>query len=370
MPSHIANPYAGIDWKNQIRLQGATHMHCPTDELFQNALAEGLDFATFSNYYPSLPCCPAASMRKNTARMKLPYYVQNGKLVKQELDYRKFFLDHGATPPADLPEEEGGQLFSNVPPDLLEAPNAEHHYFTDTSVYLHVTAPGSTFVSGRPRFKNDILAQEGIRLGVGMPWREGFSAILDSLVTPDGGGIIVNHPQWSHHPVDFLCEMLDYDERVLGLEVVNTDCSATYTSGAEPQWDAVLSTGRQCWGFCTPDHYNGKEWRGRSILLPEERTVESCLRAYRQGRFYGAIRGQGLSFERIEFDGKTLRVRCDKEAIMLLISSVGVVKELWTGQELTYTLSEGDREKHRFFRVTAEDQQSREKLYTQPIMLV
>ncbi|MBO7533685.1 MAG: hypothetical protein J6T46_06825, partial [Victivallales bacterium] len=140
---------------------------------------------------------------------------------------------------------------------------------------------------------------------------------------------------------------------------------------AESQWDEVLGTGRQCYGFCVQDHMNSNmKLQGRSILLPEERTAESCLRAYRQGRFYGALKGEGLEFESVEFDGRTLRVRCDKEAIILLLSHRGVLVELWTGRELIYTVPDSDRSKDVFLRVTALDQASGEKLFTQPFMLV
>ena len=253
---------------------------------------------------------------------------------------------------------------------MLEAPNAEHHCFADYNVYLHITSPGSFFSSGNYYSRrNPVLDRHGIHMGTAMPWRDAFQAMLDNLMVPDGGGIVINHPHWSHLPHPFLCEMLDFDERVLGLEVINTD-TVDYTGAAESQWDEVLGTGRQCFGFCVPDHMAGAELLGRSILLPEERTVESCLKAYRQGRFYGAIKGHGLTFEYIKFDGRTLRVRCDKEAIMLLLTHQGVEVELWTGRELVYTVKDEDRARHVFLRVTAMDKDSGEKLFTQPIMLV
>ena len=164
--------------------------------------------------------------------------------------------------------------------------------------------------------------------------------------------------------------MLDYDQRVLGLEVINANCGVDGTAAAESQWDEVLGTGRQCYGFCVQDHMDAGKIQGRCILMPEERTAESCLRAYRQGRFYGALKGKGLTFESVEFDGRTLRARCDKEAIMLLLSHRGVLIELWTGRELLYTVPDSDRSKDVFLRVTAMDKESGEKLFTQPFMLV
>ena len=353
-----------------MRVQGCTHLHSETPEGIQRLLADGLEFFTLSNYHPSIPWWPLASMRENTPRFQMPSYIQDGRVVHQKLLFREAYRKWGEDP-SQLPETEGELLFRNLPSNLLEAPNAEHHFFTDTSVYLHITAPGCTLASGRFDRRADCpLERHGIHKGMYVPWRKGFAALLDTLVVPDGGGLIINHPQWSHLPVHFLCEMLDFDERVLGMEIVNAGAAVNYTAGSEPQWDEVLSTGRQCWGFCAQDHQTTMPLEGRSILLVNERTPEACLRAYRQGRFYGALKGKGLTFETIEFDGRTIHARCDREAVLLLISRQGVVKEIWTGKELTYTVPDSERADHVFFRITAEELTCHEKLYSQPIMLL
>ncbi len=365
------NPYQGIDWPRQLRFTGCTHLHCTTREDFDTALRSGLEFATFSNYYPSTPYYPAASVHENTFKLHQDGYVQDGRFVRGRIDFPRLFAQWGEDC-SIFPADEGARLFPDPPPGFLEAPNAEHHLFSDYNVYLHITAPGSFFSSGNfyRQKKGTPLDRHGIHMGTAMPWRTAFQAMLDNLLVPEGGGIVINHPQWSHLPHAFLCEMLDFDQRVLGLEVINADCGPDYTAAAESQWDEVLGTGRQCYGFCVQDHLSGPELLGRSILLPEERTVEACLKAYRQGRFYGAMKGHGLTFESIHFDGRTLRVRCDKEAIMLLITHQGVQVELWTGRELVYTVKDEERDRHVFLRVTAMDKDSGEKLFTQPVMLV
>ncbi len=370
MQERNRNPYRNVDWGKQIRVVGCTHMHCSTREEFNNAIECGLEFATFSNYHPSAPYYPASSIRKNTFKLGQPSYIRNGEVIHERLDYRKLFAELGMDQSL-LPTSEGELLFPPAPVGFMEAPNAEHHFFSDYNVYLHITSPGSFFVSGN-YYRNRLpeLAQHGIHVGTQMPWRKAFDAMIEGLMIPDGGGIVINHPHWSHLPHQFLCEMLDYDQRVLGLEVFNSNNGPEGTAAAESQWDEVLGSGRQCYGFCVQDHLSGGKFLGRSILLPEERTVESCLRAYRQGRFYGAIKGKGLDFESVEFDGRTLRVRCDKEAIMLLLSHRGVLVELWTGRELLYSVPDDDRSKDVFLRVTAMDQSSGEKLFTQPFMLV
>ena len=100
--------------------------------------------------------------------------------------------------------------------------------------------------------------------------------------------------------------MLDFDPRVLGVEVFNHTTVNQHgyqdTVGSEALWDAILATGRQCFGFFVPDHVMQQDdaWMGRNVLLVDAFTVEDCLRAYRQGRFYGALKGTGLRFDSIE----------------------------------------------------------------------
>ncbi len=335
-------------------------------------MKSGLEFATFSNYYPSTPYWPYQSVHEKAVQLYQNGYIQDGVYHPERIDFRQKFAEWGEDC-SILPADEGARLFPDGPADLLEAPNAEHHCFSDYNVYLHITAPGSTFSSGNYYSRrNQILDKHGIHMGTAMPWRQAFQCMFDNLIVPDGGGVVINHPHWSHLPHKFLCDMLDFDARVLGMEVINADCGADFTSAAESQWDEVLGTGRQCYGFWTQDHLKLDlgELRGRCILMPEERSVESCLKAYRQGRFYGAIKGHGLNFESVTFDGRTLRVRCDKEAIILLMTHQGVEVELWTGRELVYTVKDEDRSKHVFLRATALDQQSGEKLFTQAFMLV
>lgn len=366
------NPYKNIDWKNQIRVAGSTHLHCTTKEDFDSVIKDGLEFATFSNYYPSAPYYPISSIRENTFKLGQPSYICNGKVIHEPIDFRKAYAEWGEDI-SKLPKDEGEKMFPEPPPGFMEAPNAEHHCFLDYNVYLHITSPGSFFCSGNfeRTTANSVLNPHGIYMGTHLPWRVAFKEMIDSLMIPDGGGVIINHPAWSYLPPDFICEMLDFDQRVLGIEAINADCSLTFTASAEAQWDSVLSTGRQCYGFCAQDHLlDNKKLMGRTILLPEERTVEGCLRAYRQGRFYGNICAGDLDFESIDFDGKTFRVRCNQEAIMLLISHQGIISELWTGREICYTVPEEERGKHVFLRVNASNPKTNGRIFTQAVMLV
>ncbi len=157
------------------------------------------------------------------------------------------------------------------------------------------------------------VTQLRLMQGTNRPWREVFRATLDGesregvteggLLYPDGGGITLNHPTGK---AEDYCEMLDFDPRVLGIEVWNQLTSGFgsdrgfYSSMEDPPahfyglWDEILATGRRCWGFFVKDH--NTYGRGRNVLFVpplegasvEEREA-ALLRSYRRGAFYGSV---------------------------------------------------------------------------------
>lgn len=371
------NPYQGVDWTRKLQVTGCTHMHCINNMQLHEYLRQGLEFATLSNYYPSVPWYPLSSLKENFHRISQSGYVRRGVWHQDRLDINAEIQAWKGTLPAELqtelPFREGAGLFSDLPQELLEAPNAEHHWFSDAGIWLHITAPGCCLSSGSfdvdDRF--GLNQHGGIQLGAPVPWRQGFSQLLDSAICPDGGGIVIAHPNWSHLPQDFICELLDSDPRVLGIEVFNHGARNNFSAFSDPIWDAVLSTGRQCFGFFVQDHpQKDQPWKGKIVLLPEERSAESCLRAMRQGRFYGMIADNGLRFEYLDFDGRILRARCNREVVFELISRTGVVGDDSRGTDFQFVLPEEDRSRHVFLRLTAWEGREEEKLYSQPFMLL
>ncbi|MBE6390544.1 MAG: hypothetical protein E7043_10345 [Lentisphaerae bacterium] len=368
-------PYAGINWQKTCRIMGCTHLHCTDNAALQKLFADGLEFVTLSNYHPSAPWYPLHKMRKNQFQCRQKGYTFNGVYHDEEVDFSEKIMQwRDSLAPefqSQLPFTAGEAAFSGIPENILEAPNAEHHSFTNAVPQLHITAPGTTFVSGHfdDRADNFGLAERGFACGTGLTWQEGFKRILDTLVIPDGGGIIINHPAWSYLRQDFLIEMLDNDPRVLGLEVYNGTGRKTYADFSDPLWDAVLATGRQCYGFCAVDHLKNNAWNGRIVILAAERSAAGCLRALRQGQFYGMIRGSGAAFEEITFDGRTLRARCNREMYFQLISKTGIAGQ-GNGREFFFTVPENERGRHVFLRLTAHEFSTREKLFAQPVMLV
>ena len=366
------NPYAQIDWEKCERIRTTSHTHCTKPESLALILEKGYELLTLSNYYPSIPYYPLSSVRKNCfARFQKHGIQYNGKYIEGPLDWNKIIAGWADTLPEEqrqnFPFVEGEPLFPPLPEGILEAPNAEHHSFSDCDRIMeagfHITAPGATWASGFFDAGNKYrLKDHGYHIGAGLPWKEGFRRILDSLVWEDGGGIVINHPTHTRAPLDFLLEVLDFDDRVLGIEVWNT----TLTS--EAVWDSILRTGRQCFGFFVPDHFNNlsRMYTPMNILLTQERTAHAGMKAYRTGAFYGCLFNSGLAFEKIVFDGETLLVKTNKNAFIEVIGGPGVLAYS-RGNELQYTLSM-KKEKVVYLRVRASDGTG-ETIFSQPMML-
>lgn len=369
------NPYDGLNWQKAIRVQTSTHMHCTAQDIMERYVNAGLELALFSNYYPSTPWYPLAEIKENMFRVSQPSYLKDGKFRFETLDCNALLEQWKDELPEEkrkqLPFKVGKPIFSNIPEDLMEAPNAEHHFFSDCSDYLHVTAPGAAITTSVfDRFDEfGMVSRGGIPNGLRIPWRDAYKLILDSMITRDGGGIVICHPSWSHLPISLIEEMLDYDPRILGIEVYNHDCNGTYSAGSEAIWDAILSTGRQCYGFFVQDHpTTDLKWNGRIVLLTEERTPAASLKAMRLGQFYGIMTNNGLRFEEVKFDGKRIYARTNRTANFQVIAKPGVVADAFTATEISFEVKPEEIDKMVYLRITAVEP-GVEKIYSQPVML-
>ena len=241
---------------------------------------------------------------------------------------------------------------------------------------LHMNAPGSAFASGTfdqgNRFRT--FSEGGFVFGTGEYWKTAVDRMLAGLIYSDGGGVTINHPSWSTLDRDFLLELLDYDPRILGMEVIEL---AAYNS--EHYWDWALSTGRQCFGFFVPDHTirHPAGCFGVNVLVVPERSVRACLKAYREGNFYGAKRGlDELRFTRISFEGETVRAETDRPARIEVITAAGVAKRVDSATSVQWTMEKerssfGPRKDyHVFARIKAYALDgSGEEIFSQPYML-
>lgn len=368
-------PYSNVKWNSVYYINTTSHVHCEDQRTLNNLKARNCEFFTLSNYYPSAPTCPAGEFRKGYRGVPVTDWpiMVNGKEEKGPFNWNNIVSEWVD----QLPEEQQKQypfaesdelMFPQWEKGALEAPNAEHHSFLFDGKYyeMHLCCPGSAYASGtfdaRDRFGT--VKYGGYCYGCGEHWKVSMNKMIDALIYPDGGGITINHPGWSKLDVSFILEMLDYDYHVLGIEVLNTE------DNDEDYWDAVLATGRQCYGFFVPDHgaqnINSLEKFGINVLLVPERTVEACLKAYRCGNFYGAEHGLGeLAFTSISFSYGVVRASTDKPALLEVITANGVVHSV-TGTSIDYTCTSGDV--YARVRATAADGCG-EILYSQPFIL-
>ena len=371
------NPYAQTEWEKCERIHTSSHVHCHatahyTDpEVLAVALEKGYELLTLSNYYPSVPYYPLSSVKVNSFCPSQKWGIRyKDEFIEGPINWNEIIAEWKDLLPEEqrknFPFVEGEPIFKPLPEGILEAPNAEHHNFVDCYFIergFHVTAPGAMWSSGYFDVRNKYLLKDhGYQNGSGLPWKEAFRRILDSLKWKDAGGIIINHPASSRIPLDFLLEVLDYDDRVLGIEVWNTSLSS------EGIWDSILRTGRQCFGFFVPDHYNDRSmmYNPMNIILPEERTAYSCMKAYRTGSFYGCLFNSGLAFEKITFDGERIFVKTNKDAFIEVIGAPGVLAYK-KGNELEYTLSM-KKGQIVYLRVKVSDGTG-ETIFSQPMML-
>ena len=384
-PPRNRHPYKDVDWTTALQIRGTTHMHCKTQQDL-DVILKRIEFLTLSNYYPSAPWYPLSKMTENYYRLHHDFPVMVArKRVEGPFDWNKIVGRWIKDLPPELQKEypfkEGGKIFGQLPEGVLEAPNAEHHNFFYENgkriARLHMNSPGSLFASGtfdqweRRRFQTGVRG--GYDFGSGELWSTAIDRMLAGLIYPDGGGVTINHPVWSSYDRPFILKILDHDPRVLGMEVIEGG-----GVNGETYWDWVLATGRQCFGFFVPDHSIRRPdgTFGVNVLVTPERSVHACLKAYREGNFYGAKRGLNeLKFTRISFNGTTVEAQTDKPARLEVITGLGKVKSA-KGTSVKWTMEgqsnwSGPRQDaHVFARVKAYALDgSGEELFSQPYML-
>lgn len=284
----VSNPYDGVSFTNKV--PSISHEHARNSSTAESVTASrvfnylyrcGIRHFAFSNYYPSSPVYPLDDPYDTTVSLTNP------------------------TDPLS---------FQTIPEDAIGCPNAEHHEVLRFPS-MHINGIGSMFASGKPWGQTPP--------GVNANWKYLFDHIIANFIYADGGGITINHPNWTTYyghvlDVDSIKRMLDYDSRVLGIEIYNKTCEndVSQTGYSIDVWDAILVSGRQCYGFAVPDH-DGENYsttdtgtppirnaNGRNVLLCEA-TEHECLKAYRNGHFYAQISNSSLAFTDIWFNPST-----------------------------------------------------------------
>ncbi|MBA4030586.1 MAG: hypothetical protein C0478_06800 [Planctomyces sp.] len=271
-----------------------------------------------------------------------------------------------------IPFEVGPQIFGDLPSDVILCPNAEHHSMTDNSG--HFNALGSYFASGTFDVRNKYrLIDHGYPMGCSLPWKDAAQRIFDKLQFPDGGGLTINHPIWSGMNLSQVCQMLDHDPRVLGIEIWNQTCDQLNKKGwALDLWDDILRTGRRCYGFSVSDHAQSSDpnFLGYNRLLIPQNTADSerehaCLKAYRNGRFY-CVRTGRLELRSLHFRDNTLTLQLNHKARIKVVTATGIQNES-EADSIQMSWSESDRAERKYVRVEAWGLDDEEALFTQPV---
>jgi hypothetical protein len=382
MGRDLDNPYAEVDWDTWECLHSMSHQHQgQTDASRDGFLGMGYRHLAFSNYYPSAPTypLPADYLAKHPDVIAAPnaehhsftdaglHFNALGSLLATgygssvsakecaispivhrfeklevfnterpwlgvyRLDVRLSASE--GKPTARLTVEGANECgfregFSDKGPiHERELPPGNH------TLYLRTSA---TCMETKLAFDTSALSVTQYRLmqGTNRPWRDVFREALDKLQYPDGGGLTLNHP--TGKLADY-APMLDFDPRVLGIEVWNQLTSGFgssrgfYDHSGEPNlhfyqlWDDILRTGRRCWGFFVKDH--NTFGRGRNVLLvpkldglPAAERETVALRAYRQGAFFGSVASLAASenaevvapYDRSDFRFSRIVVQNDK----------------------------------------------------------
>jgi hypothetical protein len=257
-------------------------------------------------------------------------------------------------PLSDYAEDIGG----TVPADIIEVPNAEHHYlavYGRTGNSIHMNSIGSMFRSGKPRGESPVGFAGGMVEDL-------IEEVTSQLLYADGGGLTINHPTWTYSQnlfsMDILKHILDIDERVLGIEIFS---STIWDVGL---LDEILMSGRRCWGFAVPDHYHKSHatWYGRNVLVVPELTQHECLKAFRNGNMYCKYANTDLKFTGIALDGGTLTASTNEPATIKFVGDGIVISE--TDNVTSASVNTDDLVQ--YVRIEAET--ATDRILSQPIM--
>ncbi|WP_148080212.1 CehA/McbA family metallohydrolase domain-containing protein [Roseimaritima ulvae] len=376
-------PYTTIDWDNCQAIGSVSHAHCRSQTSLDLLVRRGLRHLAISNYYPSAPCTPGE--RIGQFRVQQDFATVKGEgYVRRDFAWNEILTDPEQGWVEELPEslkdqvpfETGGSCFTQIQTDVTLCPNAEHHSMTDSRG--HFNSVGSTFASGTFDVRGKYgLHRHGYAMGTGLPWREAFERIIAALQVPDGGGITINHPKWSGMSPVQIQEHLDFDPRVLGIEIWNQTAEQLNGKGwSLAEWDAVLATGRRCYGFAVSDHAHNSDpgFQGRNVLLVDGTTATAdlpaaCLRAYRRGDFYCSLDGK-LQLRRCQFQDGKLRAEVSQASQLRVITAAGIVHEQ-AGKEINWTVPAGKAagQQHVFVRVEADQRDGTDRLFSQAFQL-
>lgn len=321
----MINPYAGVNWGSCEEIVSVSHQHLShsmtgtytPQKIFNDIYATGVRHFAISRYRPGIPTWP--------------------------FDYDNNTFVYVANPfGSELPLEQLKQEYAftvTMPNDVIGAPNAEHIYpllyvnnVTKRWNGVHINAMGSLFESSTVPKPDTGYKDSGLDIG----YTEAIDGMLNNLLYPEGGGVIINHMQFTeeHRKFNydvprFIADCLDYDPRVLGTDMIESGNQGRIE--ANRAWiDRILMTGRRCWIFCQDDWLTVEKriGRGRNVLLIQpglSRTEKqrACLKAYRDGAFYSRFGNSALQLGSVSYTGGVYSISApNADGIRIVVDGV------------------------------------------------
>ena len=312
----MINPYEGVDLRTAVRIHSVSHQHLshsqtvsdptPTQKSFNELYASGARHFAISRYRPSI----------NT----YPFDYENNRFVYVANPF-------AATEDIKTLKETYAREIT-IPEDVIGSPNAEHvyPYLLYNNVWkrnsnVHINGIGSLYESGTVPDPEKGYDSAGLNI----PYSQALRNIFSNMQYADGGGAIINHPNWTdihkHINIDvvrFICDCLDYDERVLGTDMIEYINTGEHVQDAlipnTQKIDAILSTGRRCWIFCIGDW--GTNYGRNELLIPigietKADLEHECLKAYRNGNFFARYRNTDLRITGVSFEDRVFSVTAE-----------------------------------------------------------
>ena len=122
-----SNPYANVDWEKCYRIHTTNHIHAHVSEMssFLETMKRGYDLLTLSNYYPSCPYYPLASVKKNSFAVSQAHGVMyKQKFLEGPLNWNEIIDewkdDLGENEQANFPFVEGEAAFEISKADVIK----------------------------------------------------------------------------------------------------------------------------------------------------------------------------------------------------------------------------------------------------------
>lgn len=301
----MINPYSGINLSNTERILSVSHQHlshakASTQRSFDEIYATDVKHFCISRYRPSIITYPF-DYTNNTFE-----YVANDFHSTDDVETLK--IQDAVT--------------INIQNDVIGSPNAEHIYplllwngAWNKWSSIHINSVGSLWESclipdSETGYQN---------ASSGLSYSDDIRGMIANLLYSDSGGVIVNHPEYTenskHFDFDltrFIEDCLDLDQRVLGTDVISSGTQTTIAYNSSVI-DTILSTGRRCWMFCIGDWARD---RGRNeLLIPtglsRAEKEHACLKAYRDGAFFGRWANSELKITSIGLTNGTFTMTAD-----------------------------------------------------------